>query len=328
MGRRKISDVAVRLRAKPLGVKLYHMGRLGRIVCHRGMVWRDQIVNGTLGLLIAVSFPGPVVGGVGGDSTASEAKKKRRPRLEQVDEHRYRLGEVELNRREKTLRFPATVHLREELIEYALVHQTGKTHESLLITEVAPYTIHLAGLLLGAEKAEVVKPEADNGGGEDKRTVPSGGGQIRDPEEMTFSGSSVTICVEWAVSADASNERAKAGPGNGTGDEGKGSEVREPEAGKKVKRARLEDWIRNEAADEVMEAEGWIYNSSRFLYGRFMAQREGSIIAIISDPNALINSSHPERTNDEIWRPNEKAVPSSKTAVSVIIKMADSEDDE
>ncbi len=245
-------------------------------------------------------FTALVIHGEEAEESASDAKKGKRPPLERLDEHRYRLGKVELNKKEKTLRFPASLHMREELIEYAVVHQTGKVHESLLITKVRPHTIHLAALLLGAKEAEIIKPKTEDDTDTDTNTNARNGnakkggvsraGQIRDPKARTFTGDSVTVWVEW---------------------------------GEDTKRARLEHWIRNEADEAVMEEQGWIYNSSRFLYGHFMAQREGSIIAIISDPNALINSSRPDRTNDEIWRPNKNAVPPRKTEVSVMIEMQD-----
>jgi hypothetical protein len=59
------------------------------------------------------------------------------------------LGKVTLNKKESTLRFPAVVNMNQFVIEYALVTKQGKTHESLLATEVSPREVHLASLLLG-----------------------------------------------------------------------------------------------------------------------------------------------------------------------------------
>lgn len=64
-----------------------------------------------------------------------------------------RLGEVEIDRRERTLSFPAKVNAVEGNIEYALVTGKGKTHESLLVTDALPRDIHLGCLLLGGAVA-------------------------------------------------------------------------------------------------------------------------------------------------------------------------------
>lgn len=69
----------------------------------------------------------------------------------------YRLGTLQIDTHRSTLSFPATVNLADSMIEYALVSAQGKTHESLLKTEVAPRDIHVACLLLGA------KPSPDGG---------------------------------------------------------------------------------------------------------------------------------------------------------------------
>lgn len=65
----------------------------------------------------------------------------------------FRLGRLELDRRQRTLRLPALVRLTNGVIEYALVTVEGKTHESLLVTEVAPTDIQVAALLLGTKPA-------------------------------------------------------------------------------------------------------------------------------------------------------------------------------
>ena len=69
----------------------------------------------------------------------------------------YSLGTLQIDTHRSTLSFPATVNLADSMIEYALVSTQGKTHESLLKTEVAPRDIHVACLLLG------VKPSPDRG---------------------------------------------------------------------------------------------------------------------------------------------------------------------
>ena len=61
----------------------------------------------------------------------------------------FELDGVRLNKRLRTVEFPATVNMREGTVEYLIVHAKGKVHESVLKTDVDPYKIHLATLLLG-----------------------------------------------------------------------------------------------------------------------------------------------------------------------------------
>lgn len=69
--------------------------------------------------------------------------------LEAAGPGRFRLGEVTLDKRERSVSFPAAINQREGTIEYVVVAETGKTHESLLKTTAKPMHIHLALLLLG-----------------------------------------------------------------------------------------------------------------------------------------------------------------------------------
>ncbi len=56
-----------------------------------------------------------------------------------------------IHRGERTVTIPAVVNQRVGLIEYVLVHNSGKRHEALLVTDVRPQDIHLACLLAGAQ---------------------------------------------------------------------------------------------------------------------------------------------------------------------------------
>jgi hypothetical protein len=60
----------------------------------------------------------------------------------------YRIGDIQVNKAEKTITFPATVNMNSGLLEYLLVRSGGKTHESLFRTEVEPYNLQIACLLL------------------------------------------------------------------------------------------------------------------------------------------------------------------------------------
>lgn len=60
----------------------------------------------------------------------------------------YRIGEILVNKAEKSITFPAVVNMNSGLLEYLLVRSGGKTHESLFRTKVEPYNLQIACLLL------------------------------------------------------------------------------------------------------------------------------------------------------------------------------------
>ena len=74
-----------------------------------------------------------------------------KPPLKEISPGVFELGIVRLNKDAKTVSFPAVVNMREDIVEYWIVHKGGKIHESVLTSEAEPYHIHLAMLLIGAK---------------------------------------------------------------------------------------------------------------------------------------------------------------------------------
>ena len=70
-----------------------------------------------------------------------------------------------------------------------------------------------------------------------------------------------------------------------------------------------------------MSRGNWVYNGSRIVEGTFLAQRDGSVVSIIRDPDALINNPRPGRENDEIWQVNTNLVPPLNTPVELLIQL-------
>ncbi len=70
------------------------------------------------------------------------------PLLEKLGEGVYRLGGITVDRKQRTIVFPAQVNMDSGMLEYLIVHRKGKTHESLLNTLIEPYNLQIAFLLL------------------------------------------------------------------------------------------------------------------------------------------------------------------------------------
>ncbi|MEI7728395.1 MAG: YdjY domain-containing protein [Verrucomicrobiota bacterium] len=87
------------------------------------------------------------------------------------------------------------------------------------------------------------------------------------------------------------------------------------------KNAPLESWILDKILEKPMKAGEWTYNGSRTVEAVFLAQRERSIIALIADPDALVNNPRTYREKDDNWTGNPEACPPVGTPVQVSIKI-------
>ena len=96
--------------------------------------------------LLALAL-GPGAWGLAGDEPSPGLKQ----RVKEIRPGIYRVGDVTVDGKLGVVAFPAKVNQLVGLIEYALVTETGKVHESFLSTRVRPSDIHAALLLLGAK---------------------------------------------------------------------------------------------------------------------------------------------------------------------------------
>jgi len=63
----------------------------------------------------------------------------------------YEMGGCRIVKNENRLEFPAEVNMDKGLLEYVIVGNSGKVHESLLRTAISPYALQISLLLLGVE---------------------------------------------------------------------------------------------------------------------------------------------------------------------------------
>ena len=78
----------------------------------------------------------------------SQDQNSSLPEIKKLDDGRYAFGDVLLDREARTLELPGISNQVNGLVEYGLVHEGGKIHESLFRTNVRPQIIHAAFLLL------------------------------------------------------------------------------------------------------------------------------------------------------------------------------------
>jgi hypothetical protein len=195
----------------------------------------------------------------------------------------YRIGLVRLEQKTMTLTFPGALNMNQGLLEYLIVTPLGSTHESLLVTEAPPTDIQFAMLLLGAKGSGINTPGAD-------QAPPP---QIDAKYLKTaprLVGDDVLIRVKW-------------------------------QAGKEEKEVPVEDWLINDQTKKPVSRGPWVYNGSMFSNGHFLAQTEGSVGALVTNPAALINNPRKGNDDDQIWEVNEKLVPPVNSPVQIIIQL-------
>ncbi len=198
-----------------------------------------------------------------------EPQANHMPMLTRTGPGIFRMGTIQINKRQLSIIFPASVNMDSGLVEYLLVKSTGKTHESVLRTDVDPYYLNIAFLLLGLEGTSV--PISAQGAHEE----PEG-----DPVDIEITYREGTV----------------------------------------KKRSPASEWIvKRKAGKESISQFPWVYTGSTVQQGEFLAQLQGSIIAIFHDPAALIDNTNMEGDNDEIWFVNQQVVPPIGTEVIVKI---------
>ena len=101
----------------------------------------------------------------------------------------FEMGQVRLDKKDRTISFPAVLNLDHGPMEYFLVTPYGKKHESILRTGAQPFHIHVAMLLLGAGSTQT------NHGAE--ASQPIANGPIKDPSNEAVPGDNISIEIVW-----------------------------------------------------------------------------------------------------------------------------------
>lgn len=205
------------------------------------------------------------------------------PALREVSPGIFEYHGVTLDKKNRRISFPGTVNQKVGLIEYLLVQEKGKVHESLLATKVSPHDIHIALLLIGlkdpAANANAPLPPAAIDSAY-LQTAPK------------LKGPPVKITVAW------------------TQPDGQRKEI------------PAENWILNLDTNKTMTPGPWTYNGSQIENGVFLADEELSIVAVITDPTALVNNPRKGYDNDQIWQIKDE-VPPINTPVEIGITLGD-----
>lgn len=194
----------------------------------------------------------------------------------------YEIGGILFDGASRVIRVPCAVNMTEGVIEYALVSETGKTHESLLKTKVKPFDLQIALLLCRYEPHP----------GELINTLVNPPPELRAMAERKMErpgANRLKISVEWK------------------------------DAGGKEHSAGLTDWIHSDKDGKPMNSPWWIFNGADVGDGIFSAELDGSFISVHFDLVSLMGNPAKGIDNDQNWEIESKKVPAVDTAVTLII---------
>ena len=213
------------------------------------------------------------------EETPAEEVAPESPKVEKLDGDNYRIGDVTLRKSTREIRFPAVVNLREGLLEYLIVHQNGKIHESLFRTETSPTNINIAFALLSYKASKELYREWKEPG------VLSGNFH-KEPEETRLAS---RIVIDVEIEKDG-----------------------------ETKRYPVSDWVRHETTAKAMPPAFWVYGGSEFYDGKFVPETTGDIAAIFVTNSSLINYPGDDNFNDEVWSSFTDRIPELDTKVTLV----------
>ena len=90
--------------------------------------------------------------------------------------------------------------------------------------------------------------------------------------------------------------------------------------GKMPKKAPIEKFVQR-VDKKPIGNDPFVFNGSRMFEGSFLAQRDGSIVSLITDNAAQFNNARQGRADDELWRPQPKGLPALDSNGTVVIRV-------
>jgi len=203
------------------------------------------------------------------------------PSVKKLADGTMQIGEIIFDPKTRQVRVPCTVNMDEGLLEFAVVHENGKIHESLLITKASALHINIAMKLLRyVASEELYAIEKERGVLSDR---------FPEVEEKVRKAARVNLSIEWQHEG-------------------------------KAKKVPMSDWIMHTRTTKPMSAEPWVYGGSMMYEGHFVAEQNGDIAAIFVSRGSLFLYPGKDNTNDEMWLANTKRIPPQGTSVFFLIE--------
>lgn len=202
------------------------------------------------------------------------------PKVEQISETEFRVGKITFNSETREIRFPTTLELTMQPIEYIVVLNIGRVHETLLLTDIEPENLNIAFKLLrypaSAELFTILRENMTSTG------------EFPDVAAEVKQGARIDIHLGWTAD---------------------GAEKKFP----------LRDLVQHRETLESIRPGPWLYTGSSIHDGKFQASLQGDLIALKSNRAAIVNDPLQRPEEENLWQPFTKRLPEKGTPITVII---------
>lgn len=201
-------------------------------------------------------------------------------RIKQTGPDLYELGQITFNAKTREVRLPCAVNMIKGDLEYLLVHETGKTHESLLKTTINALDLQVVLLLTNYQPGHtgLFFYEAEEARKRHEATAPK-----------TPGANLVKIELEW-------------------------------QDGAQTKHAPATQWLLTAPQKKTpSDITHWTFNGSMLQPSGFSAALYGNFFALYYDATAIINCPSKLNAVDDVWSPNTPEMPKEDTPVTVTI---------
>ncbi len=200
--------------------------------------------------------------------------------LKKLEDGRLQLGDIVFDAKSREIRFPAQVNMTDGALEFLIVLEKGKVHESLFSTTILPTNLNVAFKLLRYPASLELYPLPNDTGGTS--------GDFPEVEADVKAGARIGIDVEW-------------------------------QDGGKTRRTPVNEWVQHGITAEAMPAGPWVYGGSVVDGGKFAPDMTGDVAAIYLSAGALLLYPGEDKENDDVWTPFPKRVPPVGTKVTIVI---------
>ena len=216
------------------------------------------------GLLVLVALFVPLL------SYAEEANTY--PEISEIGLGRYQFGDILIDQNNREFLFPGICNQISGLVEYALVHEDGKVHESLFRTKVSPRFVHACFLLLKE------KPET--------RFF-----KILDSNVSEWTNlRRIELSIIW-------------------------------EQNNTYQEKPISSMVINQTDNRELASKSFVFSGSSTIEGQYLAEMDGSIIAVYHDSRAVLNSMDKQSNSDEVWIAHQIAMPPKGHPVRIRLKL-------
>jgi len=121
-------------------------------------------------------------------SSLKSQQEGSNPVIEEINDSLIRLNKIVINKNNKSISFPAKINMSKGLIEVVLCKTQGKTHESLLTTQISQIELQTALLLLGFNPINKIPGDENT--------------ETNNPD-------SVLVFIEWKEGKNTNTERVE-----------------------------------------------------------------------------------------------------------------------